>query len=73
MARAKGMTQLGRDAGLAREGLYKALSESGNPEFSTMLKVMRALGMALYVAAAKPAKPKGFANETGAGITTGSG
>ena len=56
IARAKGMTQLANDSGLSREGLYKALSASGNPEFSTMLKVMRALGMALHVAAAKPKK-----------------
>ena len=58
VARAKGMTQLARDTGLTREGLYKALSASGNPEFSTMLKVMRALGMALHVAAAEPTKQR---------------
>jgi len=58
VARAKGMTQLARDTGLTREGLYKALSASGNPEFSTMLRVMRALGMALHVAAAEPAKAR---------------
>jgi len=47
VARARGMTQLARDAGLGRESLYKALSAEGNPEFSTVLKVMTALGMKL--------------------------
>ena len=43
MARAKGMSQVARDAGLSRESLYKALSETGNPSFATVLKVARAL------------------------------
>jgi len=47
IARAKGMTQLSRDTGLARESLYKALSSSGHPEFATVLKVIRALGLKL--------------------------
>ncbi len=47
IARARGMTQLARDTGLAREGLYKALSADGNPEFSTIMKVVRALGLRL--------------------------
>jgi probable addiction module antidote protein len=52
VARAKGMTQVARDAGLSRESLYKALSEAGNPSFATILKVARALGVRLHVAAA---------------------
>lgn len=52
VARAKGMSQLARDTGLTREGLYKALSAEGNPEFSTIMKVMRALGVKLHVEAA---------------------
>ena len=51
VARAKGMSQLARDTGLAREGLYKALSAEGKPEFSTIMKVMRALGVKLHVEA----------------------
>jgi len=47
IARAKGMTQLARATGLGRESLYKALSAQGNPEFATVLKVVRALGMTL--------------------------
>lgn len=47
IARAKGMTQLARATGLGRESLYKALSVNGNPEFATVLKVVRALGMTL--------------------------
>lgn len=52
IARAKGMTQVARDAGLSRESLYRALSENGNPSFSTILKVARALGLRLHAAAA---------------------
>jgi probable addiction module antidote protein len=51
IARARGMTQLSRDTGLAREGLYKALSENGNPEFATVMKVIKALGLKLHVEA----------------------
>ena len=56
IARAKGMTQVAREAGLGRESLYKALSPSGNPEFATILKVVAALGLQLH---ATPAVAKG--------------
>ena len=46
-ARAKGMAKVATEAGLGRESLYKALSPEGNPEFATVLKVMRALGLRL--------------------------
>lgn len=49
IARAKGMTQLARETSLGRESLYKALSPDGNPEFATVLKVVRALGLRLHV------------------------
>jgi probable addiction module antidote protein len=52
VARARGMTQIARDAGLSRESLYKALSGERSPDFSTLLKVMRALGMRLHPEAA---------------------
>lgn len=45
---ARGMTQLARDTGLTREGLYKGLSTEGNPAFSTVFKVIRALGVELH-------------------------
>lgn len=48
IARAKGMSQLARDTGMAREGLYRALSPEGNPEFGTILKVIKALGLRLH-------------------------
>ncbi len=48
IARARGMTQVARDAGLSRESLYKALSENGNPSFATVLKVAHALGVRLH-------------------------
>jgi probable addiction module antidote protein len=43
-ARSKNMSQLARDAGLTRKGLYKALSPEGNPTFATVSKVIKALG-----------------------------
>ena len=49
IARARGMTQLAQDTGLTREGLYKALSADGNPEFTTVMKVINALGLKLHV------------------------
>lgn len=49
IARARGMTQLAHDTGLGRESLYKALSGDGNPSFSTILKVIKALGLKLHV------------------------
>jgi probable addiction module antidote protein len=52
VARARGMTQIARDAGLSRESLYKALSGERSPDFSTLLKVMRALGIRLHPEAA---------------------
>lgn len=52
IARAKGMTEIAREAGLGRESLYKALSPEGNPEFATILKVVRSLGLKLHATAA---------------------
>lgn len=48
ISRAKGMSQVARKSGLSREGLYKALSENGNPSFATVLKVVNALGLRLH-------------------------
>lgn len=45
IARARNMSQLSRDTGLSRETLYRALSEEGNPTFSTVLRVCKALGV----------------------------
>ncbi len=50
IARAKGMTQVARDAGLSRESLYKALSGERTPGFDTILKVVQALGIELHAA-----------------------
>lgn len=52
IARARGMTQVAKDAGLSRESLYRALSEEGNPSFSTILKVLGALGLRFTVSVA---------------------
>ncbi|MBN1864923.1 MAG: putative addiction module antidote protein [Victivallales bacterium] len=53
IARAKGIAQIARETGLGRESLYKALSPEGNPEFATVLKVLRALGLRLHATAAQ--------------------
>jgi probable addiction module antidote protein len=50
IARAKGMSQVARDAGLSRESLYKALSGERSPGFDTILKVIEALGLKLHAA-----------------------
>jgi probable addiction module antidote protein len=47
VARARNMSQLARDTGMTREGLYKALSADGNPSFATVMKVAQALGLQL--------------------------
>jgi len=52
IARAKGMSQVAKDAGLSRESLYRALSAEGNPSFATVLKVAKALGLRLHAQAA---------------------
>ena len=61
IARAKGMSQVAKDAGLSRESLYRALSADGNPSFATVLKVAKALGVRLHARAA----PRG---EQGSGL-----
>src|SRR5262245_43587710 len=53
IARAKGMSQVARDAGLSRESLYKALSGDRSPDFATILKVVRALGLKLTAEAVR--------------------
>jgi probable addiction module antidote protein len=53
IARAKGMSQVAKDAGLSRESLYKALSGERSPGFDTILKVIGALGLKLHAQAAR--------------------
>ena len=50
ITRAKGMSQLARETGLGRVGLYKALSPTGNPEFATIRRVVGSLGLQLHAA-----------------------
>ena len=47
VARAKGMTKTAKEAGISREGLYKALSPNGNPSFATVCKILNAIGYIL--------------------------
>ena len=51
IARARGMSGIAKETGLGRESLYKALSPEGNPEISTVLKVIKALGLRLHATA----------------------
>jgi len=51
VARAKGMSEIAEAAGLGRTNLYKALSPDGNPEFATVARVLKALGLRLKIAA----------------------
>ncbi len=66
IARAKGMSQVARDAGLSRESLYKAFSGERTPGFDTVLKVVGTLGLKLHAEAVKrtrpAARPGGAAN-----------
>ena len=64
IARAKGMTQVARDAGLGRESLYKSLSSDGNPEFSTVLRVLKALGIRLRASVASDARDSNWTGAT---------
>src|SRR6516162_6204928 len=52
VARARGMGAIAKNAGLNRESLYKALGEAGNPEFGTVMRIVRALGLTLSAHAA---------------------
>lgn len=54
VARARGMTDLARRTGIARESLYRALSDGGNPEFATVVKVMKAFGLRMKPAIVEP-------------------
>ena len=54
VARARGMSKIAAETGLSRESLYKALGENGNPEFGTMMRINRALGITLSAHATKP-------------------
>ncbi len=49
VARARGMTTIAKEAGVTREALYKALSEKGDPKLSTLMGVMKALGLKFSV------------------------
>src|SRR5215831_14188425 len=54
IARERGMSQIARETGLARESLYRSLDANGNPEFATVLKVLSSIGLRLE---AKPDRP----------------
>lgn len=57
VARARGMAEIAKNAGLNRESLYKALGETGNPEFGTVMRIVRALGLTLSVRSASATRP----------------
>jgi probable addiction module antidote protein len=60
IARTRGMTRIANETGLSRESLYRALSADGNPEFTTVLRIMEAMGLRLT------AEPATKAAEVGA-------
>jgi len=49
VAKARGMSAVAKEAGITREGLYKALSETGDPRLSTLIGVLKALGMHISI------------------------
>ncbi len=49
VARSRGMTQLSKETGITRDGLYKALASTGNPSFKTIQKVLQASGLKLSI------------------------
>lgn len=57
VARARGMTQIAQETGRSRESLYRALSDKGNPELTTLMGVLKALGLRLQVAAPTQSTP----------------
>lgn len=64
IARAKGMAQVARDAGLSRESLYKALSGDRSPSFDTILKVISALGLKLKAKTSQSRVPRSSGRST---------
>jgi probable addiction module antidote protein len=58
VARAQGMAGIAKTAKLNRESLYKALGDAGNPEFDTILRVIRALGLTLFARPAEKRAPR---------------
>jgi probable addiction module antidote protein len=57
VAKARGMGEIAKNAGLNRESLYKALGETGNPEFGTVMRIVRALGLTLSARPAVSTRP----------------
>ena len=57
IARARGMSAIAREAGLGREALYRALSVNGNPEFATIMRVLKVLGLRFAARTITPARP----------------
>ena len=55
VARAKGMTELAKNAGVTRPALYRSISATGHPHLNTVLSVMKSLGVSLHVVPAQPA------------------
>ena len=53
VARMRGMSRIAKKCGLGRESLYKSLSDKGNPEFRTVLSVLKAMGIRLHVEAVR--------------------
>ncbi len=57
VARARGMAQVAKDAGLGRESLYKALTPGAKPRYDTVLRLLHAMGVQLKASPLRPATP----------------
>jgi probable addiction module antidote protein len=68
VARSKGMTEIAKEAGLRRTSLYRALSPDGNPEFATVVSVLKALGLRLSVAQERAGKRRAPVRGGGAAV-----
>jgi probable addiction module antidote protein len=67
VARARNMSKLADEIGMSRPALYRALSGKGNPEFATIAKVMRALGLRLTPTRVRPRAATGRRSKTASG------
>jgi len=65
IARSKGMSSIATETGLGRESLYKALSSSGNLRFISIMSVLQALGIRLYLVALHPDNQQSNVQESG--------
>ena len=57
IARAQNMSELARETGMTRAGIYRALANDGNPSFTTILKIIQAMGLRIRIEGMQPSAP----------------